>query len=227
MRIPGADGVRAFVLGPPQRADLLADEDPQGAEAFPGHGLRARSSFFAAAEAADPRQREQHPAVRAALLAAARPALRRCGARRVLRAAVRRWRPTRRRPILPQESVAERARGGASTTTGSTPPRRWRSKLNTGINNTSLVLAFELPESKKVLLLRRRRAARQLDLVDRREVEGRRRDDHGARPAGAHRALQGRPPRQPQRHAAGTDRATTTPTSPGWATADTAASSPR
>ena len=43
--------------------------------------------------------------------------------------------------------------------------------LNAGINNTSLVLAFELPASKKVLLLRRRRTARQLDLLDQPHVE--------------------------------------------------------
>ena len=37
-------------------------------------------------------------------------------------------------------------------TTGSIPPRTLALDINAGINNTSLVLAFELQESKKVLL---------------------------------------------------------------------------
>ena len=42
-------------------------------------------------------------------------------------------------------------RGAASTPNGCSRPELLALKLNTGINNTSLVLAFELPASKKVL----------------------------------------------------------------------------
>src|SRR2546423_13306258 len=45
MRIPGVDGVRVYALGPPHQAELIADEDPQGSEAFPGHAISARASF--------------------------------------------------------------------------------------------------------------------------------------------------------------------------------------
>jgi hypothetical protein len=57
LTLPGVKGVRIFALGPPHRADLLYDEDPQGNEAFPGFGLSAtaKGSFFAAAQADDKR----------------------------------------------------------------------------------------------------------------------------------------------------------------------------
>ena len=150
MRIPGVDDVRVFGLGPPHRADLLADTDPQGAESFPGHGLRARSSFFAAAEAADPRSAEH---IRPFGRRFSRPFAQAFddaehGAFFSARYGMAADAP---QADLAQESVANAA---------------WRRidqdwlhsaealalDINRGINNTSLVLAFELPESKKVLL---------------------------------------------------------------------------
>jgi hypothetical protein len=59
LTLPGVKGVRVFALGPPHNADLLYDEDPQGNEAFPGHGFSATAmgSFFAAAQAGDDKRR--------------------------------------------------------------------------------------------------------------------------------------------------------------------------
>jgi hypothetical protein len=138
-------GVRVFVLGPPRDPDLIADEDPRGREAFPGdgHGL----TFGAAASGA--------PGVCAA--------------------------PFRYRYCLPIAQALDAPAGeqffrdhyGTGPEGQNDGDRievpdnaEWRRidsdwlfaaeqlalKLNTGINNTSLVLAFELPESKKVLL---------------------------------------------------------------------------
>ena len=203
----------------PRDADLIADEDPRDGEGFPqGHAVLLRRSRRGGRRASARRRSARHFVV---------PLERR--ARRPRR---RSSPSTTARATAPDDdATASRSRR--------TPP--WRRidddwlysaetlalKLNTGINNTSLVLAFELPQSKKVLFFAGRRAARQLDLLEGRDVQGRRRDRHRQGPARAHRALQGRPPRQPQRHARGHRRRPSTPTSPGWARARPPRSSPR
>ena len=144
--IPGSKGVRAFVIGPPRDPDLLGDEDPKGTEAFPddnSHGFT-----FAAA--------------------AAGTAASGAGSA-----------PFSKRFVISFDSALDGAEpfftdhygkndDGQDDTNGIAVPDNaaWRRidtdwlfsaellalKLNTGINNTSLVLAFELPASKKVLL---------------------------------------------------------------------------
>jgi hypothetical protein len=152
MTVPGVDGMRVFALGPPYNAKILADTDPKGSEAFPGQGFRARSSFFAAAEAADDpnSQRSVQPFAR--------------------RFAV----PIEQAFTHPQHGEFFRSRYGNDAPQPNAPlvgdeagaNEPWRRidndwlysaedfalYLNEGINNTSLVLAFELPKSKKVLL---------------------------------------------------------------------------
>jgi hypothetical protein len=143
LTIPGTDGIRAYVLGPPRDPDLLADEDPKGSEAFPdddAHGI----TFAAAATTG--------------------PAL--CSP------------PFTSRFCTPLAEALEarfleqhygKAGQGESDEDAIEVPSNapWRRidaewlysaenlalKLNTGINNTSVVLAIELPKSKKVLLL--------------------------------------------------------------------------
>ena len=88
--------------------------------------------------------------------------------------------------------------------------------LNTGINNTSLVLAFELPHSRKVLLFagdaQRGNWISWTDAV----VDV----DNGRSPPSdllaADRALQGRPSRQPQRDPGREEVRHLRRTSPGW-----------
>jgi beta-lactamase superfamily II metal-dependent hydrolase len=152
LQVPAVKGVRVFALGPPYDENLLSDEDPVGSEAFPGHGIAtgsARASFFAAAKAAD------DPA------------------------SVQNIQPFAKRFALPLEqafrpnSFFARCYGNTDDPPGSgasleeaAPNAAWRRidsdwlysaeelalVLNKGINNTSLVLAFELPKTKKVLL---------------------------------------------------------------------------
>jgi len=149
LRLPGVQGVRIFAFGPPYSADLLADEDPQGAEAFPGHGFGAttRGSFFAAAQADESEPGIQPFAKRFGVrlaeaytsdpsatffnrfYSAAPPATEAAGSEVADNAAFRRidndW-------LYSAEDLAL--------------------VLNKGINNTSLALAFELEKSRKVLL---------------------------------------------------------------------------
>jgi beta-lactamase superfamily II metal-dependent hydrolase len=150
MRVPGVDDVRVFALGPPHRADLLADADPQGAESFPGHGLRARSSFFAAAEAADPRSAE--------LIRPFAPRFSRPYARAFDDAEHGAF--FRARYGMAADSAqADLAQESAANAAWRRIDRDWLHSaealaldVNRGINNTSLVLAFELKQSGKVLL---------------------------------------------------------------------------
>jgi hypothetical protein len=151
MSVPGVKGVRVFALGPPRVANLLADEDPQGSEGFPGHAVRARASFFAAAEyMQDGSARD-------------------------------RIQPFAPRFAVPFEHVFDHPEHGgffkehygtapdppnSDVSEESAPNAAWRRidndwlysaeqlalVLNEGINNTSLVLAFELEKSGKVLL---------------------------------------------------------------------------
>ena len=149
MTIPGVENVRVFALGPPYVATLLADTDPKGSEAFPGHGARPPSSFFAAAEVR--RYSADTPDTR----------------------------PFSRRFSLSLDRASEhpqfgeffRLRYSGLTSEGAAKSEAnedagWRRidndwlysaealalRLNRGINNTSLVLAFELVNSKRVLL---------------------------------------------------------------------------
>ncbi len=142
LTIPGTDGIRAYVLGPPRDPDLISDEDPQGSEAFPDD--QAHSISFAGAARSTP---GTHCA------------------------------PFNTRFCTPLAEALEapflaryygRKGTGKNDEPGIEVPRdaEWRRiegewlysteslalKLNTGINNTSLVLAVELPKSKKVLL---------------------------------------------------------------------------
>ena len=139
--LDGAAGIRAFVLGPPESAELIADEDPRDGEGFPpDHAIS-----FAAAARSPLGQRSS---------------------------------PFRRHFYVPLEFAFEsetpffQAQYGHGDLPDDdrdrvevAPAAAWRRiddewlysaetlalKLNTGINNTSLVVAFELPQSKKVL----------------------------------------------------------------------------
>lgn len=136
--LDGSAGIRAFILAPPESAELIADEDPRDGEGFPqDHAL--------------------------SLAAAARtPSSERSS-------------PFRRHFFVPLEIASENSffseRYGDGPNTDNTNRAEvasnadWRRidnewlysaeklalKLNTGINNTSLVVAFELPNSKKIL----------------------------------------------------------------------------
>ena len=153
MRIPGVDGVRVYALGPPHDADLISDEDPEGSEAFPS---LARASFFAAArvKAADRESADE-----------AQPFSRRF--------AIPMAEVLKGDPNVPIVNFFQK-RYGADGVPAERPPYPdevssnvdWRRidhdwlysaeelalVLNKGINNTSLVLAFEFETSKKVLM---------------------------------------------------------------------------
>ena len=88
--------------------------------------------------------------------------------------------------------------------------------MNNATNNASLVLAFELSKGGKVLLFVGDAQAGNWRSWSDDEFDDDGDQGHGRGSAGTHRALQGRPPRQPQRDAEGQGRAPTRPASPGW-----------
>jgi beta-lactamase superfamily II metal-dependent hydrolase len=141
VRLDGAAGIRAFVLGPPESAELIADEDPRDGEGFPqDHAFSFAGAFRAA---------EGQPSS-----------------------------PFRRHFFVPLEFAFQSETPFFTESYGQGPgpvddrdrvevpaSAPWRRidnewlysaetlalKLNAGINNTSLAVAFELPKSKKVL----------------------------------------------------------------------------
>ena len=153
LRIPGVDNVRVYAFGPPHDADLLKDEDPKGSEAFPGHGLDARrASFFAAASAEEDSED----------IAAIQPFPRRFAIPRNDAFTHEAYGDFfKRRYGGDKMPVVRAAREGeaADNAEWRRIDNDWLSSaeelalvLNKGINNTSLVLAFELEKSNKVLL---------------------------------------------------------------------------
>ena len=140
--IPGSP-VRAYVLGPPRDPDLLKDEDPVGDEGFP-RGNTARGLSFVAASAdgklSIPPFRDRHCIPMKKALAS--------------------------EPFFKSHYGKEGE--GHNDSPGDEVPddAEWRRiddewlfsaeslalTMNTGVNNTSLVLALELPRSGKVLL---------------------------------------------------------------------------
>ncbi|MDQ3654314.1 MAG: hypothetical protein M3457_04450 [Chloroflexota bacterium] len=135
--------VRAFVLGPPYDAELLSDEDPKGSEAFPDDRPH-RFSFGAATTAAEgglsPFSRRFATPFKDALGG--------------------------HDPFFTDHYGRDDAGKDDRDQIEVLPNAPWRRidnewlysaemlalKLNAGINNTSLVIAFELPTTKKVLL---------------------------------------------------------------------------
>jgi len=146
-----------FVLGPPSREDLLADEDPLGDEGFPQDGSSVHGLTFAAAAMAHAENGKANSSpfrssycipIERAMDYRVRgrddvdveffnqhyghgPDPAEADDKQEVHGNVE-WRRIDHEPLFSAESLAL--------------------KLNCGINNTSLVLAFELPKSKKVLL---------------------------------------------------------------------------
>lgn len=170
-KIPGVEGVRVFAFGPPYDASLIADEDPKGSEAFPDNSFRLASFLFAVREPEEGEvgeKRQLSPFARRFTVPwEDRFKDERC------KEFLGRW--------YGCQSVADKTTG-TSVTPGAVPPPSatvksdelrdvlpgadWRRidtdwlhsaeqfalALNRGVNNTSLVLAFELTKSGKVLL---------------------------------------------------------------------------
>lgn len=139
-QLPGS-GIGAYVLGPPRRESLLTDEDPQEGEEFPrdgGHGLSFTAAVNPDIETASPFRKEYRVELKSALghgffkdmYGEDGDGIENSEGVPVPKNAA--WRRIDHDWLLSAETLAL--------------------KLNRGINNTSLVLAFELPKSKKVLL---------------------------------------------------------------------------
>lgn len=143
--IPGTR-VRAYVLGPPRRESLLTDEDPREDEEFP-QGLDSRAMSFGAAvegkgAAASPFAREHCIAAKTALT------------ERHLKGHFLRHYGKEGLGVDDEESaqVPDNADWRRIDHDWLYTAEQLALKLNTGVNNTSLVIAFELPESGRVLL---------------------------------------------------------------------------
>lgn len=140
--LDGAAGARAFVFGPPESAELIADEDPRDGEGFPSdRPLSLAAAGRASSEERVSPFRRHYSIPREFAFDGETPLFRErygtgpdpedAGRDRTEVAANAAWRRIDEEWLYSAESLAL--------------------KLNTGINNTSLVVAFELPQSKKVL----------------------------------------------------------------------------
>lgn len=144
LAVPRSKGIHAYVLGPPRNENLLVDEDPKGAEGFPdddepsftfraaaGSGSKPSSTPFSS-RFATPMEKELHEPETFFSIHYGRDAEGANDADRVETPDNAPWRRIEQEWLYSAEQLAL--------------------QLNRGINNTSLVLAFELPKSKKVLL---------------------------------------------------------------------------
>ena len=143
--LDGAAGVRAFILGPPENADLIADEDPHEGEGFP------EGNPFSLAGASRRTPGERTSPFRRHFFVPLAFAFDR--------------KTHKETPFFVDRYGTDRAENEDVDGLEVPPDASWRRideewlysaetlalKLNTGINNTSLVVAFELPTSRKVL----------------------------------------------------------------------------
>jgi beta-lactamase superfamily II metal-dependent hydrolase len=146
LRLDGT-GIKAYILGPPESADLIADEDPHEGEGFPlGNPF---SLAGAARRTADERERDS-PFRRHFYVP--------------LDSAFTRT-TQRKTPFFVERYGVGRAENEDVDGLEVPAAASWRRiddewlysaetlalTLNTGVNNTSLVVAFELPRSRKIL----------------------------------------------------------------------------
>ncbi len=143
--LPGTAGVRAFVLGPPHDADLLSDEDPVGDEAFPrddgGHGLTFRAAVAGGAGPGRAPFSSRHGLSLENALGGKDSFFR-----------DHYGQPPDGPAEKPGAEVADDAAWRRIDAEWLYSAEDLAIKLNEGINNTSLVLAFELPATRKILL---------------------------------------------------------------------------
>jgi beta-lactamase superfamily II metal-dependent hydrolase len=140
--VPGTN-IRTFVLGPPRDEELLKDEDPHGSEGFPGDasGLTFAAAVGAgAAPQSAPFAGRYSESFRSAFSDPTAFYVKRYG----------------NAPAGPNEDndkiqVPDNAAWRRIDDEWLFSAEELALQLNKGINNTSLVLAFELPKSKKVL----------------------------------------------------------------------------
>lgn len=145
LEVEGSAGIRTFVLGPPRKEDLLKDEDPVGREGFPDSGSGSHGLSFGAALRSRAGGHVSSPFSE--------------------RYGVPLKKAFENEFFAKHYGQKEDGKNDEDKTpvADAAPWRRIGSdwlgaaeslalKLNTGINNTSLVLAFELPKSKKILL---------------------------------------------------------------------------
>ena len=142
--LPALPGVRFFTLGPPENEARLKDMDPKGEEEF--HLAAAEERSFVAAVAAPPAEAEAHQPF-----------------------AFRYRIPAGELPNYPAAAAFFGATYGPAdpaAATAATAAPAWRRidgdwlrssetfalRMSNLVNNTSLVLAIELPRTKKVLL---------------------------------------------------------------------------
>lgn len=164
--IPHADGIKAYTLGPPRDEALLLDLDPQGNEEF---HLAPSGRNFALGEAGRAFAMAAAPAMRDHGDAHTFASQYRIGADEVLDAD-----PPLPATDLPQTDEEQREVDAVTYLRSAygrrdrdnNAPEDWRRidddwlsvseglalRLNNEVNNTSLVLAFELPNTGKVLL---------------------------------------------------------------------------
>jgi beta-lactamase superfamily II metal-dependent hydrolase len=139
LAVPGTAGVRVFVLGPPHDAVLLADEDPRAGEGFPDdtHGFTFGAAARRTAGGTPPFANRFAVPMATALGNPASFFAKHYG--------------NAGRNELPRIEVPEDADWRRIDEEWLFTAENIALVLNTGINNTSLVLAFELPQSKKIL----------------------------------------------------------------------------
>ena len=140
--VPGTR-VRAYILGPPRKESLLTDEDPVGNEGFPGDHSDSHGLSFGAAVRGD---MDQSLPFAVEYCLDKRKAL----ARKYFKEHYGRAGSgvnEKKEVEVSDNADWRRIDGEWLYSAGSLAL-----KLNTGINNTSLVVAFELPKSKRVLL---------------------------------------------------------------------------
>ncbi|MCP4072432.1 MAG: hypothetical protein GY742_11925 [Hyphomicrobiales bacterium] len=157
LEVPDAEGVRVFALGPPKNDDLLKDEDPKGDSSFPGHEIASAGSlsFFAAARERGTTAGEAGTPFAVEYGLAKDDALNPNPTGQDDPERLNRFfgdHYGRDDSDDDDDVIASNAKWRRIDEEWLYAAETFALKLNRGINNTSLVLAFELVQTGKVLL---------------------------------------------------------------------------
>lgn len=147
LKLPRSGGVKVYVLGPPRSSALLGDEDPQAEEEFSRNGSGAHNFSFSVAAHGLGEGTVQSPFRREYQVSKQEAANggtffdRHYGSGAIVSESSK-----------ADAEAADNAEWRRIDNDWLLSAEEFALKLNTGINNTSLVLAFELPNTGKVLL---------------------------------------------------------------------------
>lgn len=145
LEVGESTGIKAYILGPPKNLKMLRDTDPDPEKGEGFHNLRQAQKLSLYGALSSPGKSGTSPFARKYRLSEGQAFRKRFFQDQYGKSKLK-------EKIKDGQEVAGNAEWRRIDSDWLLSAEEFALKLNTGINNTSLVIAFELPQTKKVLL---------------------------------------------------------------------------